>query len=146
MFDKIKKAAKVDGNKSILNSGKAGNSANRLSNADIVSGLKEALKVATDSTTKTLGSTGRYFKNQAIKILMPAEALKAEKTLRTIGAVALVDKAILSMNSAAENAAGQVGEIFLTSVRQMTVTDGLSILRGGDHGAKDFLKKATTTH
>ena len=142
MFDKIKKAA---GDKGILNTGKAGSSATGLSNTDIVSGLKEALRVATDTTTKTLGAAGGYLKNEAIKIVMPAEALKAEKTLRTMGAGALVDKAILSMNTAAENAAGQVGEIFLSSIKQMTVTDGLNILRGGDHAATDFLKRTTTS-
>jgi len=145
MFDKIKKAA--ESNKSILNSGKSGNSGNSalgLSNADIVSGLKEALRVATDTTTKTLSLAGGYLKNEAIKIVMPAEALKAEKTLRSSGAGALVDKAILSMNSAAENAAGQVGQIFVNSIEQMTVTDGINILRGGDHAATDFLRKTTT--
>ena len=142
MFNKIKKAAET--NKGILSTGKSGNSALGLSNADIVSGLKEALRVATDTTTKTLSSKGGYLKNEAIKIVMPAEALKAEKTLRSIGAGALVDKAILSMNSAAENAAGQVGQIFLNSIKQMTVTDGINILRGGDHAATDFLKKTTT--
>ncbi len=142
MFDKIKKAA---GDKGILNTGKAGSSPTGLSNTDIVSGLKEALRVATDTTTKSLGAAGGYLKNEAIKIVMPAEALKAEKTLRTMGAAALVDKAILSMNTAAENAAGQVGEIFLSSIKQMTVTDGLNILRGGDHAATDFLKRTTTS-
>ena len=142
MFDKIKKAA--ESNKSILNTGKSGNPALGLSNADIVSGLKEALRVATDTTTKTLSSKGGYFKNEVIKIVMPAEALKAEKTLRNFGAGALVDKAILSMNSAAENAAGQVGQIFLNSIKQMTVIDGINILRGGDHAATDFLRKTTT--
>ncbi len=143
MFDKIKKAA-GDGGKGILNTGKAGGSGAGLSSSDIVSGLKEALRVATDSTAKTLGSAGGYLKNEAIKIIMPAEALKAEKTLRSMGAGALVDKAILSMNAAAENAAGQVGEIFLTSIKQMTVTDGINILRGGEHAATDYLKKTTT--
>lgn len=142
MFDKIKKAAET--NKSILNTGKPANSGLGLSNADIVSGLKEALRVATDTTTKTLSLAGGYLKNEAIKIVMPVEALKVEKTLRSIGAGALVDKAILSMNSAAENAAGQVGQIFLNSIKQMTVTDGINILRGGDHAATDFLKKTTT--
>ena len=143
MFNKIKKAASGTNSKEILTTGKSGSGLG-LSNADIVSGLKEALRVATDSTSKTLGSAGGYLKNEAIKIVMPAEALKAEKTLRSIGAGALVDKAILSMNSAAENAAGQVGEIFLSAIKQMTLTDGLNILRGGDNAATNFLKRTTT--
>lgn len=135
IFNKIKKAA---GTVSPSSTG-AG-----LSNGDIVSGLREALRVATDTTARTLSSAGGYFKNQAIKILMPTQAVKAEKTLRTIGAGALVDKAILSMNTAAENAATEVAPIFLTAIKQITLTDGLSILRGGDNAATNFLKNSTT--
>ncbi len=143
IFNKIKNIGNKDSSKSILTSIK-GSTGKGLSSDDIVNGLKDALRVATDSTSKNLGSAGGYFKNEAIKILMPAEAVKAEKTLRSIGAGQLVDKAILSMNTAAENAAGQVGEIFLTSIKQMTVTDGINILRGGDFAATEYLKKTTT--
>jgi Protein of unknown function (DUF4197) len=143
VFDKIKKAVQTDSSKNILNTVK-GSSGNGLSNDDIVSGLRDALRVATDSTSKTLSAAGGYLKNQAIKIVMPAEAVKVEKTLRSVGAGALVDKAILSMNAAAEDAAGQVGGIFLTAIKQMTLTDGLNILRGNDHAATDYLNKTTT--
>ena len=40
----------------------------------------------------------------------------------------LVDKAILSMNRAAEDAA-KVGNIFWNSIKQMSITDGLQILK-----------------
>jgi Protein of unknown function (DUF4197) len=147
ILDKIKKAVKTDSSKNILTTVKTATSkpgGAGLSNDDIVSGLRDALRVATDTTAKTLSAAGGYFKNEAIKIIMPAEAVKAEKTLRSMGAGALVDKAILSMNSAAENAATEVGPIFLTAIKQMTLTDGLSILRGGDNAATNFLKKSTT--
>jgi hypothetical protein len=145
ILDKIKKAVKTDSSKNILTSIKGSTAkGGGLSNDDIVSGLKDALRVATDTTSKTLSAAGGYFKNEAIKIIMPAEAVKAEKTLRSIGAGALVDKAILSMNSAAENAASEVGPIFLTAIKQMTLRDGLSILRGGDNAATTFLKNSTT--
>ncbi len=145
IFDKIKKAVKTDSSKNILTTIKGSTSkGSGLSNDDIVSGLRDALRVATDTTAKTLSAAGGYFKNEAIKIIMPAEALKAEKTLRSIGAGALVDKAILSMNSAAENAASEVGPIFLTAIKQMTLKDGLSILKGGDNAATTFLKNSTT--
>ena len=143
ILGKINKALGKDSTK-VLTAVKGNSGGKSLSNDDIVSGLKEALRVATDTTTKSLSMAGGYFKNEAIKIVMPQEAQKAEKTLRSMGAGALVDKAILSMNSAAEDAAGQVGEIFLTAIKQMTVTDGINILRGGDHAATDFLKRTTT--
>ena len=121
----------------------SGNGAN-LSNDDIISGLKEALRVGTDSSSKKLSKLDGFFGDAAIKILMPAEAQKVEKTLRNVGMGKMVDKAILSMNRAAEDAASGVGNIFWNSIKQMSIGDGLQILRGGDFAATDYLKKTTT--
>jgi hypothetical protein len=115
-----------------------------LSNDDIISGLKEALRVGTDSSSKKLSKLDGFFGDAAIKILMPEEAQKVESSLRSMGMGSMVDKAILSMNRAAEDAASGVGDIFWTSIKQMSVTDGLQILRGGDFAATDYLKKTTT--
>ena len=117
---------------------------NNLTNDEIINGLKEALKVGTDSSAKRLNKLDGFFANATIKILMPDEAKKMESTLRNFGLGGLVDKAILSMNRAAEDAAGGVGEIFWTAIKQMSITDGLKILRGGDFAATDYLKAATT--
>jgi len=115
-----------------------------LSNDDIISGLKEALRVGTDSSTKKLSKLDGFLGDAAIKILMPQEAQDVEKKLRSVGMGSMVDKAITSMNRAAEDAAAGVGDIFWTSIKQMSVTDGLQILRGGDFAATDYLKKTTT--
>jgi hypothetical protein len=117
---------------------------NGLSNDDIISGLKEALRVGTDSSAKKLGSADGFFKDAAIKILMPEEAKKVEQSLRNVGMGKVVDKAILSMNRAAEDAAGGIGNIFWNSIKNMNVTDGLTILKGGDFAATEYLKKTTT--
>ena len=79
-----------------------------LSNDDIVSGLKEALRVGTDSSAKRLSKMDGFFGDAAIKILMPDEAKKVESSLRNMGMGSLVDKAILSMNRAAEDAASGI--------------------------------------
>ena len=115
-----------------------------LSNDDIVSGLKEALRVGTDSSSKRLSKVDGYFGDAAIKILMPEEAKKVESSLRSMGMGSMVDKAILSMNRAAEDAASGVGNIFWNSIKSMSVSDGIGILRGGDFAATDYLKKTTT--
>lgn len=145
IFGKINKAINKDSSNKILNSiGKSSVSGKTLSNDDIINGLKEALSVGAENTSKSLNKTDGFFKNAALKILMPAEAQKAEKTLRQFGMGAMVDKAILSMNRAAEDAAGGISAIFINAIKQMTVTDGLKILRGGDFAATDYLKKTTT--
>ena len=46
-----------------------------LSEAKIVSGLKEALQIGTANAVKTTGRPGGYFHNEAIKILMPERSL-----------------------------------------------------------------------
>jgi len=123
----------------------SGATGNGLSTDQIVAGLKEALRVGTDSTAKKLGAANGFFANAAIKILMPPEAKKVESKLRSLGMGKLVDNAILSMNRAAEDAASGVGTIFWNSIKSMSVSDGLGILRGGDFAATDYLKKTTTT-
>ena len=115
-----------------------------LSNADVVQGLKEALRVGTDSSTYHLGLLNGFFKDDMIKILMPPEAQKVEKTLRDVGFGSVVDKAVLSMNRAAEDASKYVGNIFLNAIKQMTIQDAFGILRGGDRAATDYLKRTTT--
>lgn len=113
-------------------------------NSNIVNGLKQALQIGTDNSAKKLNKLDGFFADAAIKILMPDEAVKVEKTLRSMGMGKLVDDAILSMNRAAEDAAGGVGTIFWDAIKQMKFTDAIQILRGGDFAATDYLKKTTT--
>ncbi len=128
--------------KNILNSVGTGNG--NLSNANVVEGLKEALRVGTDSSTYHLGLLNGFFKDDMIKILMPPEAQKVEKTLRDVGLGSVVDKAVLSMNRSAEDASKYVGNIFINAIKQMTIQDAFGILRGGDRAATDYLKRTTT--
>ena len=111
---------------------------------EVVQGLKEALKVGTDSSTRKLSLLDGFYKDAAIKILMPPEAQKVEKTLRDVGLGSVVDKAVLSMNRAAEDASKYVGNIFLNAIKQMTIQDAFGILRGGDFAATNYLKQKTT--
>ena len=116
-----------------------------LSNDDIVAGLKEALSVGSNNASKKLSNADGFFKDAVIKVLMPAEAQKAEKKLRALGMGKLVDDAILAMNRAAEDASKSAAPIFVNAVKQMSFQDALGILRGNDFAATDYLKGKTTT-
>lgn len=145
---KLKNKVQKDTTRSVLQNVKSavkpeqGGSA--LSGDEIIGGLKEALSKGATNSTKILNLTDGYFGNAAVKILMPAEAKKVETTLRKMGMSSMVDKAILSMNRAAEDAAGGVTQIFIAAIKKMTVNDGLAILRGGNFAATEYLKKSTT--
>lgn len=115
-----------------------------LSNEEIISGLKEALQVGTEKGTTKLSAADGFFKDAVIKILMPAEAQKAEKTLRNMGLGKQVDNAILTMNRAAEDAAKSTASIFINAIKGMSFQDALAILRGGDNAATTYLKDKTT--
>ncbi len=94
--------------------------------------------------TSKLSAVDGFFKDAAIKILLPPEAQKVEKTLRGIGLGKVVDDAVLSMNRAAEDAAKSAAPIFLDAVKQMSFNDAIGILRGGDTAATGYLKTKTT--
>ena len=123
---------------------KSGTGTSSLSSDEIANGLKEALNVGTNNAAQKLSAVDGFFKDAAIKILMPAEAQKAEKKLRALGMGKLVDDAILSMNRAAEDAAKSAAPIFITAVKQITIQDAVGILRGNDFAATTYLKDKTT--
>src|SRR5438477_9008999 len=75
-----------------------------LSTDEVVAGLKEALEKGTKKSTHQLSSVNGFLQNAAVKILLPPEAEKAEKALRSAGLGKLADDAITSMNHAAEDA------------------------------------------
>ncbi|HZG99457.1 MAG TPA: DUF4197 domain-containing protein [Flavisolibacter sp.] len=129
---------------SLLNKVKGiGGTKNSLTSEEIISGLKEALTTGTQRGTQKLSAVDGFFKDAALKILMPEEAVKAEKKLRNIGMGSLVDNAILSMNRAAEDAAKEAAPIFLNAIKGITIQDGLGILKGGNNAATEFLKGRT---
>lgn len=115
------------------------------STLEMVAGLKQALEQGTDKSTSQLSAIDGFFGNAAIKILFPPEAQKAEKTLRKLGFNKLCDDVVLSLNRAAEDAAGKAKPIFVAAIKQMTVQDVTSILLSGTQDAATQYFKRTTT-
>ena len=116
----------------------------QLSSAQIAAGLKEALTIGTQNSANRLSTVNGFFANAALKILMPPEAQKVESTLRNVGLGSVVDKAVLAMNRGAEEAAKSATPIFVNAIKQMTITDAIGILKGGNNAATNFFKQKTT--
>jgi hypothetical protein len=117
-----------------------------LSNDDVVAGLKEALSVGARNSSDKLSAVDGFFANAAIKVLMPEEAKKVESTLRNMGLGNMVDKAILSMNRAAEEASKSAAPIFVDAIKGMSIQDAFGILKGSDSAATVYLKGKTTAN
>jgi hypothetical protein len=112
----------------------------QLNPAEISAGLKEALLLGAEKGCAELAKQDGFFKNAARKIAMPPEAQKIESTLRSMGLSQVADTFILSLNRAAEDACKTAAPILLQAIKEMTVTDGLAILRGNERAATDYLR------
>ncbi len=123
---------------------KATSKKTNLSNEEIINGLKEALRIGTEKSVAKLSALNGFFNNPLLKIPMPPETKKIETTLRTMGMGNIVDKAILAMNRAAEDASKSVVQIFVGAITKMTISDGLKILQGDDGAATAYLRQATS--
>lgn len=116
-----------------------------LSNADIIKGLKEALTVGSRNSANKASVTDGYFKNTLIKIPFPKEAEKVESTVRSLGMNKQVDDFVMSLNRAAEDAAKKAAPVFVNAITKMTINDGVSILKGNNDAATQYLKRTTST-
>jgi Protein of unknown function (DUF4197) len=117
---------------------------NGLSNADITKGLKEALNVGTKNATGKASKVDGYYKNNLIKIPFPSEAKDMRSTLMKMGMKKQVEDFEKQLNRAAEDAATKAAPIFLAAITKMSINDGLTILRGKDDEATQYLKKSTS--
>ena len=104
------------------------------------SGLKEALGVGTSRSVDVLGRPDGYLKNLDVRIPMPDRLRVVDKSLRTIGRGNMVDEFVTSMNRAAEAAAPLARNVFLDTIKQMSFSDAVKIVRGKDHEATDYLR------
>lgn len=117
-----------------------------LTEADVVSGLKEALITGARNSAGKLSAENGYFGDAAVKILLPDDARIIMDNLSKLpGGEQLVQDVVLRINRAAEDAAKEVAPIFVQSVTQMSIKDAWGILKGADNAATGYLRSTTYT-
>lgn len=139
-----------------------------LTDSEIVAGLKEALNIGTDASVSSASQVDGYLKSEVIKILLPPEVQKLKSVVDN-GAIDLgitsipystildayvasspnidtdpFDELITAMNRGAENAADKAEPIFIEAITNMSITDGLTILQGGETAATDYFVSTTS--
>ena len=140
LMDKAKALLNKDKSKSASTGAQAGTAPDK---DTVAAGLKEALTIGSQNAVKAGAQADGYFKNPAIKIPLPEKVQKVEKPLRKIGLSKQVDEFVLTMNRAAEKAAPQAKDIFVGAVKEMTIVDAITILKGGDTAATDYMRSKT---
>ncbi len=115
-----------------------------LTNQEVVDGLRQALIIGSNSAAAGLSANDGYYRDQAVRIMLPPEAQIITDNLSLIpGGEKLVEDIILSINRAAEDAAKEAAPIFAAAVRNMTLSDGFAILRGENDAATRYLSLHT---
>ena len=107
-------------------------------------GIKEALSQGLVKAVLQLNREDGFFRDALYKVLLPPDAKKIENTLRSLGMNSVVDKAILAINRAAEDAAGFAKPIFVDAIKSMTISDAIGLVRNGDTSATHFFRVKTT--
>tara|TARA_R110002167_G_scaffold126576_2_gene307500 strand:- start:1069 stop:1755 length:687 start_codon:yes stop_codon:yes gene_type:complete len=116
-----------------------------LSNEAIANGLKEALDQGIEKQVSKLTQTDGFYKNELVKILLPEDLQKVDKTLRDIGLGNLADEGLKVLNRAAEDAVSEATPIFVNAVKEMSFTDAKDILLGSNNAATRYLETKTNT-
>jgi hypothetical protein len=116
-----------------------------IGNVEIASGLREALDMGIDKQVTKLTKENGFFRNELVKILLPPELQKVDKTLRDVGLGKLADEGLRVLNRAAEDAVGEATPIFINAVKGITFNDAKTILLGNDNAATQYLTNATKT-
>jgi hypothetical protein len=115
-----------------------------LTTAEVAEGLKEALINGISKGSDLVSQLDGYYQNPEIKIPFPPDVKKVEERLRQLGLGSEVDKFVMTLNRAAEEAAKEAKPIFISAIKQMTFEDAWAILKGEPDAATQYLRRTTS--
>jgi hypothetical protein len=113
-----------------------------LTSAESTEGLKAALTQAAGVAVSSLGKADGFLGNPEVRIPLPGKLQKASKTARKLGLGKQTDALELAMNRAAEAAVPEARELLVQSIKQMSVSDALRILKGPENAATEYFRKS----
>jgi len=111
-----------------------------LTDQEMNSGVLEALAVGIQRAIHLLGQAGGYLNDSTVRIPMPGHLQTVEKGLRAIGRDKYADQFIETMNRAAEKAVPLTRDIFMDTIRNMSLTDARNIVQGPDDAATQYFR------
>lgn len=124
--------------------GGGGTTSSGLGESEIISGLKEALRVGADRVVSQLGTTDGFNANPDIHIPLPPALQKVQSALKTVGLSGMADDLELRLNRAAEAAAPEARQLFWNAVSTMSIDDAQKIYNGPDDAATNYFQGRMT--
>lgn len=111
-----------------------------LTNSEITSGLKDALRVGTETVVNQLGQLDGFNADPAIHIPLPDSLNQVKSALSAIGMSSMMDDLELKLNRAAEEATPPAKKLFWNAITSMTLDDVKGIYNGPDDSATRYFQ------
>ena len=140
-WDDLKKAA----DKLNTELKKTAKKVNVFSEKEAATALKEALNKGIEKGVNVLSLKDGFYGNKKVKIPFPPEASRISKKLKQLGMKKQINKVVLSLNRAAEDASISAKPIFVDAIKKMTIKDAISIVKGDSTAGTDYLNKNTNS-
>ncbi len=125
----------------LLKSVTGGTTAGALTTEEIGAGLKEALRVGSESVVNQLGAEDGFNKDSNIHIPLPKTLEKVKSMLSTVGMASYFEDLELKLNRAAEVATPKAKQLFGDAISAMTLEDVKGIYEGPDDAATQYFKE-----
>jgi hypothetical protein len=114
-----------------------------LTEGDANAGIRTALERGAHAAVALLGRPDGFLDNPLVKIELPGYLKDAARLLKATGQGARLDELVTAMNRAAEAAVPAAKPLLVKAVKDMSVEDGLRILKGGDDSVTTFFADKT---
>ena len=114
-----------------------------LSEGDAASGIRTALERGAVAAVSLLGRPDGFLGNPLVRIELPGYLKDGARLLKATGQGKRVDELLTAMNRAAEAAVPEAKNLLVAAVKNMSVEDGVQILRGGDDAVTQYFAGKT---
>jgi hypothetical protein len=125
-------------------SGTSSSSSGGLSLGDMGAGLKDALKVGTETVVGKLGTNDGFNADPAIRIPLPKSLENVQSVLNRMGMGSMVNDLQTRLNRAAETATPKAKELFFDAISKMTLDDVKNIYNGPNDAATKYFQGKMT--
>lgn len=120
--------------------GSRGEKERSLSTAEVGGGLKDALRVGTETVIANLGKNNGFNLDPQIHIPLPGQLDQVRNILGKVGMGSMLTDLELRLNRAAEIAVPKARQLFLQAINDMTIEDVMTIYKGPDDSATQYFK------
>jgi hypothetical protein len=111
----------------------------------VAAGLKEALRVGSNTVVGRLGKVDGFNADPAVHIPLPKSFKTVQATLKPLGMSYLLDDLELKLNRAAEQATPQARALFWSAIEKMTLEDVMGIYHGPPDAATRYFQGKMST-